>query len=84
MQSGTDQPLKYIILFTKAVELYQQKSRSCFGYGSPDHLMQDCPKDISKSAWKVDLNTKEGMEKKGGWGHQKPAVAQQTSPEETP
>ena len=38
--------------------------------------MSDCPKDISKSAWKVDLNTKEGMAKKGGEAPQKSVVAQ--------
>ena len=77
---GTDQPMEYIICFTKVVKLYQQKNRSCFWCGSPDHLMWDCLKDISKSAQKVDLNTKEGIAKKGGQAHQKPAVAQQACP----
>ena len=63
---GTDQPMEYIVPFAKAVKLCQQKTRSCFGWGSPDHLMWDCPKDISKSAWKAELNAKEGMAKKGG------------------
>ena len=47
---GMDQPMKYIIHFAKAVKLCQHKNRSCFGCGSPDHLMWDCPKDISKTA----------------------------------
>ena len=81
---GTHQPMEYIMHFAKAVELYQWKNRSCFGCGSPNHLMWDCPKDISKSAWKVDLNTKEGMAKKEGQTPQKPATAHQTSPDETP
>ena len=51
---GTDQPMEYIISFAKVVKLYQQKNRSCFRFRSPDHLMWDCPKDISKSAWKGD------------------------------
>ena len=47
---GIDQPMEYIVHFAKAVKLYQQKNRSCFGYGSPNHLLWDCPKDIRKSA----------------------------------
>ena len=70
---GTDQPMEYIIHFTKAFKLYQQKQK-CFGCGSPDHLIWDCPKDISKSAQKADLNTKEGTAKKGGQAPQKPAA----------
>ena len=42
---GTDQSMKCIIHFAKVVKLYQQKSRSCFRYRSPNHLVQDCPKD---------------------------------------
>ena len=38
---GIDQPMEHIICFAKVVELYQQKNRSCFGCGSPDHLMWD-------------------------------------------
>ena len=81
---GTDQPIEYIVHFAKVVKLYQHKNRSCFRCGSPDHLVQDCLRDIRKFVWKVDLNTKEGMAKKGGWAVRKPAAAQQTSPEETP
>ena len=73
---GTDQPMGYIICFAKVVKLYQQKNRSCFGCSCPNHLMWDCPKDISKSAWKVDLSTKEGKAKKGGQTPQKPTAAQ--------
>ena len=70
-EGGTYQPMEYIVSFTKAVKLYQQKNRSWFGCGSPNHIMWDCLKDISKSAWKVDLNTKEGTAKKGGQTPQK-------------
>ena len=34
-----DQFVEYITHFTKAVELYQKKSKNCFGCGSPDHLV---------------------------------------------
>ena len=81
---GTDQPMDYIVCFAKAVKLYQQKNRSCFRCGSPDQLIQDCPKDISTSAQKADLNTKERMAMKGGQAPQTPAAAQQTSPDKTP
>ena len=81
---GTDQPMEYIICFAKVVKLYQQKTEVVLGAGVPDHLMWDCLKDFSKSAQKADLNTKEETAKKGGWTPQKPAVTQQTSPEETP
>ena len=73
---GIEQPIEYIIHITKAVKLYQQKNRSCFGCRSPDHLMWDCPKDISKSTWKVNLNANEAMAKKGGWDPQKLVTAQ--------
>ena len=61
---GTDQLMEYIIHFAKVVRLYQQKNRSCFWGESSCHLVQDCPKDISKSAWKGDLNTKEGQQRR--------------------
>ena len=48
----TDQSIEYIICFAKAVELYQKKNKNCFGCGSPDHLVWDCPKDVSRSARK--------------------------------
>ena len=81
--AGTTQTVEYIICFGKAGKLYQQKNRSCFGHRSPDHLMRDCLKDISKRAQKADLNTKEGKEKKGGLAPQKSTVTQQTSLDET-
>ena len=80
----TDQPMEYIICFTKAVKLYQQKNRSCFGCKSPDHLVRDCPKDISKAAYKADLNTQEGTAKKGGWATQKSAVTQSIPRRDSP
>ena len=46
---GTHQPMEYIICFVKVVKLYQQKNRSCFGFRSPNHLIWDCLKDISKT-----------------------------------
>ena len=64
--------MEYIVHFAKAVKLYQQKNKNCFGCGSPDHFVQDCPKDISKVAQKADLNTEGGMAKKGGQSPQKP------------
>ena len=54
---GTDQPKEYIVCFTQAVKLYQQKNKSYFGCQSPDHLVWDCLKDMSKSAWIANLNT---------------------------
>ena len=62
----TDQPVEYIIHFAKVVELYQKKKRNCFGCGSYDHLIQYCLKDVSKYAWKVYLNMKQGTAKMGG------------------
>ena len=80
----TDQSIEYIIHFTKAIELYQKQNRNCFGGSSPDHLRCDCPKDLSLSAQKADLNMKEGMAKKGGQTSQKSVAAQQTTPDEMP
>ena len=80
---GMDQPVEYIVCFAKAVKLYQQKNRSCFGCRSSDHLMRDCPKDISKPAQKADLNTKDGMAEKGAQASKKSMAAHQTSPDET-
>ena len=80
----TDQSVEYIIHFTKVVELYQKKNRNCFGCSSPDHLIKYCQKDLSQSAWKVDLNIKGGDGKKGGQTPQKPVAAQQASLGEMP
>ena len=79
---GADQPVSYIIHFVNTVELYQKKNWNCFGCGSPDHLVKNCPKDLSKIARKVSLNVKEVMMKKGGWTPQKPVVTQPVSPYE--
>ena len=55
---GADQPVEYIVCFAKPVKLCQEKNRSCLGCRNPEHLVWDCPKDISKSAEKADVNTK--------------------------
>ena len=60
-----DQSIKYIAHFIKVVELYQKKKKNSFMCGSPDHFVQDCPKDVSRPTQKVYLNKKEGMVKKG-------------------
>ena len=80
----TNQSIKYIVHFTKAVEIYQKINKNCFGCGSPDRLIQDCPKDISRSAQKVYWNMKEGTANKGGWAHQKPDATQQASLDKMP
>ena len=80
----TDQCVEYVIHFAKAVELYQKKNKNCFGCGSPDHLIWDCPKDVSRSAWKAYLNMKKGTAKKGGWGPQKAAAGKWTSLDKKP
>ena len=72
---GADQLVGNIVHFATVVKLYQRKSQNCFGFGSSDHLMRDCLKDLNKTAQKVSLNVKEGMTKKGGWTPQKPVVA---------
>ena len=82
--NGADQLVRYIFHFANAVELCQRKNWNCFGCGSPDHLIRDCPKDLSKTTQKASLNAKEGMEKKGGWAPQTPVVAQLTSLQEAP
>ena len=79
---GTDQLISYIVCFAKAVELYQKKTQNCFGCGSPNHLIRDCPQDAGKITWKVSLNVKEGTTGKGGWDPQKPSVTQPVSPDE--
>ena len=71
---GADQLIGYIIHFANAVKLYQRKNWNYFRCVSPDHLVKDCPKDLSKTNRKVSLNVKEGMMKKGGWTPQKPVV----------
>ena len=81
---GVDQLVGYIVHFANAVKLYQRKNQNCFGCGSPDHPMEDCPKDLSKITWKASLNVKEGMMKKGGWTPQKPVVTQPASLDKVP
>ena len=79
-----DQSVGYIVCFAKVVKLYQRKNQNCFGCGSPDHLIRECPKNLSKTAQKLSINTKEGMAKKGGQTPQKPVGAQLASPDEAP
>ena len=79
---GADQVIGYIIHFAIAVELYQKKNWNCLGCGSPDHLVKDCSKDLSKTTRKVSLNVKEGMAKKGGWVPHKPVVSELASLDE--
>ena len=55
-----------------------------FWNGSPDHLVRDCVKDLSKTTQKVSLNTKERTMKKGGWAPKKQVVTQPASPDEAP
>ena len=81
---GVDESVGYIVHFTNVVKLYQRKNWNCFRCGSPDHLVKDCLKDISKTTWKASLNAKEGMTKKGGQTPQKPVVAHLASLKETP
>ena len=80
---GADQQISYIAWFANVVKLYQKKNWNCFGYGSPDHLVKDCPKDIGKVARKVSLNV-EGTMKKGSQTPQKPTVTQLAFPDESP
>ena len=47
---GADQLVGYIVHFANTVELYQRKNLNCFKCGSPEHLVRDCPKDLSKTA----------------------------------
>ena len=83
---GPDQLVGYIVHFANMVNLYQRKNWNCFGYGSPDHLMRDCPKDLSKTTCQVSLslNSKEGIVKKGGWAPWKSSVAQLASLDKAP
>ena len=64
---GNVEPLLvYIVWFANAVELYQKQNCNCncFRYGSPDHLVKDCPKELGKTTRKRGLNLKEEMAKK--------------------
>ena len=53
-----DLSLGYITWFTYAVELYPKKKCNCFGCGSLDHPVKDCPKDLGRTAREVGLNLK--------------------------
>ena len=63
--SDPDPSLGFIMQFANAVELYQKRKCSCFGCGSPDHLVKDFPKEMGKTTRKVYLSLKEGTVKKG-------------------
>ena len=82
--TGVDQSVGYIVWFADAVELYQKKNQNCFWCSSPDHLVKHCPRDLGKTAWKLSLNVKEGMIKKGGQAPQKPVDAQLASLDKAP
>ena len=64
--SDVDPSLGYIMQFANVVELYQKKNHNCFGCGSPDHLVKDCPKEMGKTARKVGLNLERGDSAKKG------------------
>ena len=81
---GANQPMSYIICFANAVRLYQKKKQNCFGCGSPNHLVKDCPKGLSRVTRKASLNVKEGTTKKGGKAPRKPVVTQPASLDEAP
>ena len=81
---NVDPLLSYIMQFANAVELYQKKNCNCFGCGSPDHLVKDCPKELGKTARKVGLNMKEGTAKKQGQSSQMLVATQQATPDDTP
>ena len=46
---NVDPLLGYIAWFVNVVKLYQKKNCSCFGCGSPDHLVKDGPKEMGKT-----------------------------------
>ena len=81
---GTDQLVGYIVYFGNMVEIYQRKNWNCFRCGSPDHLVKDSLKDLSKTPQKVTLNVKEGTMKNGSWAPKKPVVTQLASLDEAP
>ena len=64
--SDLDPSLGFSAQFANAVELYQNRNHNCFGCGSSDHLVKDCPREMGKTTRKVGINLKEGMAKKGG------------------
>ena len=70
--------------FANAIELYQKQNENCLGCSSRDHVVKDCPKDLSKTVRKASLNVKEGTMKKAGQTPQKPVVTELESPDEAP
>ena len=76
---GAYHPISYIVHFANTVGLYQKKTQKCFGCGSPNHLIRDCPKDVGKITQKASLNMKEETTKMGGLAPQKPSVTQPVS-----
>ena len=81
---NVDTSLGYITLFANVVKLYQKRNHDCFGSGSPDHLVKDCPKEMGKTTRKVCLNLKERMAKKGYWSSQKSEAMQEATPGNAP
>ena len=65
--------------FYQCSQAVSEEKWKLFGCGSPDHLIRDCLKDLSKTVQKVSLNVKEGMAEKGGQASQKPVVTQPVS-----
>ena len=59
----------------EAVNLYQKKNQNCFRCGTPDHLVNNCPKDLSKVTRKASFNVKGGTTKQASRTPQKPVVA---------
>ena len=46
---NVDPLLDFIMWFANVLELYQKRNCSSFGYGSPDHLVKDCPKEMGEN-----------------------------------
>ena len=46
---GVGESVGYMVCFANVVKLYQRKNQNCFRCSSPDHLVKDCPKDLSKT-----------------------------------
>ena len=61
---NVDPSLGYIMWFANVKNLYQKRNCNCFGCGSPDHLVKDCPKELGKTAQKVGLNLKRGWQRR--------------------
>ena len=61
---GADQVVGYIIHLPMWSSCIRGKTEIVLGCGSPDHLVKDFPKDLSKTTQKVSLNMK-GDDKEG-------------------